>query len=169
MKKEKLIQLISLGGILTAMTVLLQATPVFLPVIGLMLSPFSTLPVAMAALINNYLGVGVFLSSLLILIVVSIQEAAILLFTTGMLGLVFGAMIFRKGVLVTTLSSVIALTIGMMILTYIVAIPGFADITNSYSFLHILIIYLIFSLAYTSIWITCFKRFVNYLKKIKLF
>ena len=85
MKKVNLVYQIGLGGILTSITVILQSAPVFLPIIGLILSPFSTLPVALAALINVYLGLGVFTSSLFILLIVSIQEGAIFLFATGIL------------------------------------------------------------------------------------
>ncbi|MDG5789891.1 hypothetical protein QA612_20760 [Evansella sp. AB-P1] len=46
------------GGILTAIAVIFQASPVFLPVIGLALSPFSTLPIAIAAFLKIICGDG---------------------------------------------------------------------------------------------------------------
>lgn len=168
MRKENIVRLIGLGGILTSISVLLQSAPVFIPIIGLALSPFSTLPVALAAVINVYLGMVVLLSSVLILIAVSIQEAAIFLFTTGILGIVLGSMIFRKGRLVNILSSSIVLSIGMIILTYVVAVPGFVELLGTYSFIFIISIYLMFSLVYVSIWAIFLKRLANYLLKIKL-
>lgn len=131
MKKVKAIRYICLGGILAAITVILQSAPVYLPVIGLVLSPLSTLPIAMATVINAYLGIMVLISSSLILIIVSIQEALILLFATGLIGLILGGLIHRRGYLASILAALVSLMIGLMILTYIVAIPGFRDFTSS--------------------------------------
>lgn len=169
MKKMKLVRFIGLGGIFTAITVLLQSAPVFLPVIGMALSPFSTLPVALAAVINTYLGTGVLLSSAIILIAVSIQEASILLFATGIFGVVMGALIFRKGILAAIIFSSLSLSAGMMILTYLVAVPGFVELADSLPFTSILFIFLLFSFIYASIWNVCFRRFANYLLKLKLY
>ncbi|CUH92096.1 hypothetical protein [Herbinix luporum] len=169
MKKINLVYQIGLGGILTSITVILQSAPVFLPIIGLILSPFSTLPVALAALINVYLGLGVFTSSLFILLIVSIQEGAIFLFATGILGIVLGSLLFRKGILITILASSLTLSIGMILLTLIVAIPGFVYMVTCFAFIFIIIIYLMFSLAYVSIWTICFRRLANYLFKINIF
>lgn len=168
MKKMNLVQFICIGGLLTSLTVLLQSAPVFLPAIGLAFSPFSTLPIAIAAVCNIFLGVTVFLSSTFILIIVSPQEAMILLFTTGILGVVLGALLYRKGILVTILAAAIALTIGMSILTYIVAIPSFSELAASLSQLLTLLLFGIFSIVYVSIWFLCFKKFANRLIKIKL-
>ncbi|AFS77558.1 hypothetical protein Curi_c04830 [Gottschalkia acidurici 9a] len=51
---------ICIGGILTTIAVLFQSAPVFLPAIGLALSPLSTLPIAIAAVSNISLGFTVF-------------------------------------------------------------------------------------------------------------
>ena len=94
-KKINVIRFVCVGGMLTALTVLFQAAPVFLPAIGLVLSPFSTLPIVIAAASNILLGVSVLFSSAIILTLVSVQETLILLFTTGLLGIVMGALIAR--------------------------------------------------------------------------
>ena len=158
-----------MGGILSALAVLLQAAPVFLPVIGLVLSPFSTLPVALAAAVNIYLGLGVLLSTALLLMAVSIQEAAILFFSTGILGVVMGGMIFRKGIFATILASAVTLSIGMLILTYMVAVPGFTEFADSFPVFTIILIFLVFSFVYAGIWSVCFRRFAYRLFKLKLF
>lgn len=161
MKKVKAIHLISWGGILTAFTVILQSAPIYLPTIGLALSPISTLPVALAAVINIYLGIMVLISSALILIIVSIQEMMIFLFATGLIGLILGVLIYRKGFLTSIVASVASLTIGLMILTYIVAIPGFVSFTASLSLVTIILIYFIFSFFYICIWAICLRRFTH--------
>ncbi|ARC86143.1 putative membrane protein [Clostridium argentinense CDC 2741] len=168
MKKMNIIRFICIGGILTAVAVLFQSAPVFLPVIGLALSPLSTLPIAIAAVSNISLGFTVFFSSALILAIVSAQETIILLFTTGLLGIVIGTLLYRKGIIISILFSSIILSLGIIFLTYIVGIPAFVDLTSSLSTPLTFLIFFSFSLIYASIWNICFRKFMNYLIKIKL-
>jgi hypothetical protein len=168
LKNLKVIQYISLGGLLTAFTVLLQAAPVFLPAFGLAISPLSTLPIAFASILNIYLGITVLFSSTFILFILSPQEAIILLCTTGLLGIVLGALIYRRGKLVSILASAVALSIGMIILTYVVAIPSFVELSGTLSFPVVILIFFLFSLSYVSIWSICCRKFVNHLVRIKL-
>lgn len=163
-----IVRFICIGGILTTLTVLFQSAPVFLPGIGLALSPLSTLPVGIAAVSNISLGFTVFFSSALILVIVSVQETIILLFTTGLLGIVIGALLYRKGIIISILFSSITLSLGMMFLTYIVHISGFVDLTSSLSAPLTFLIFFSFSLVYTSFWNIFLKKFMNYLIKIKL-
>lgn len=159
---------ICIGGISTTMAVLFQSAPVFLPAIGLALSPLSTLPIAIAAVSNISLGLTVFFSSALILIIVSTQETLILLFTTGLLGIVIGTLLYRKGIIISILLSSIALSLGMIFLTYIVGISAFVDFTSQLSTPLTFLIFFSFSLVYASIWNICIRKFMNYLIKIKL-
>ena len=133
MKKMNIGRFICIGGILTTVAVLFQSAPVFLPAIGLALSPLSTLPIAIAAVSNISLGFTVFFSSALILAIVNAQETIILLFTTGLLGIVIGTLLYRKGIIISILFSSIALSLGMIFLTYIVGISVFIDLTSSLS------------------------------------
>ncbi len=168
MGKMNIGRFICIGGILTTITVLFQSAPVFLPTIGMALSPLSTLPVAIAAASNIALGFTVFFSSALILVLVSVQETIILLFTTGLLGIVIGTFLYRKGIIISILFSSIALSLGMILLTYIVGISGFVDLTSSLSTPLIFLIFFTFSLVYASIWNIYFRKFMNYLIKINL-
>ncbi len=168
MGKMNIGRFICIGGILTTITVLFQSAPVFLPTIGMALSPLSTLPVAIAAASNIALGFTIFFSSALILVVVSLQETLILLFTTGLLGIVIGTFLYRKGIIISILFSSIALSLGMLLLTYIVGISGFVDLTSSLSTTLIFLIFFTFSLVYASIWNIYFRKFMNYLIKINL-
>src|SRR5690554_678507 len=99
---------ISVGGILTAVTVLFQSAPLFFSVAGLALSPFSTLPIAIAAASNVSLGFAVFFSSILIQSIFSVEETIILFFTTGLLGIVMGTLLYRKGIVISIVFSSIA-------------------------------------------------------------
>ena len=167
MKKMNIGRFICIGGILTTIAVLFQSAPVYLPAIGLALSPLSTLPVAVAAVFNISLGFTVFFSSALILAIVSTQETIILLFTTGLLGIVIGTFLYRKGTIFSILFSSIALSLGMIFLTYIICISAFADLAGSISAPLTFFIFFSFSLIYASIWNVCFRKFMNHLIKIK--
>lgn len=163
MKKINIGRFICIGGILTTITVLFQSAPVILPAIGLALSPLSTLPIAIAAVSNISLGFTVFLSSALILVIVSAQETIILLFTTGLLGIVIGTLLYRKGIIISILFSSIALSLGMILLTYIVGISAFVDLASSLSTPLSFLIFFLFSLVYASIWNIYLRKFMNYL------
>jgi hypothetical protein len=129
----------------------------------LALSPLSTLPIAIAAVFNISLGLTVFFSSALILAIVSIQETIILLFTTGILGIAIGTLLYRKGLKVSILFSSIILSLGMIFLTYIAGISAFVDLTSLLSTPLTFLIFFSFSFVYTSIWNICFRKFMNYL------
>lgn len=165
MKKMSIVWLICIGGLLTTITVLLQAAPVFLPAIGLALSPFSTLPIAIASVFNISIGFAVLFLSSIILITFNIQEAIILIFTTGILGIMIGTLLYRKGIFISILISSIALSLGMMCLTYIIKMSAFIEFTSSWSIPLSFLIFFIFSLIYSGLWNICFKRFMNYLIK----
>lgn len=168
LNKMSISSFICVGGILTTLAVIFQSAPIFLPAIGLFLSPLSTLPVAIAAISNIPLGLTVFFSVVLILTIISIQESIILLFTTGLLGIAMGILLFRKGIVISILSSSIALSLGIACLTYIVGIPAFVDLANSFSTAVTFLIFFSFSLIYSSIYNICTKKFTNYLKKLKI-
>lgn len=167
MKKMSTTWLVCIGGLLTTITVLFQAAPVFMPAIGLALSPFSTLPVAIASVFNIPLGFAVLILSALILILINVQEAIILLFTTGILGLTIGIFLYRKGIFTSILISSISLSLGMMCLTYIIQMSAFIEFTSSWSIPLSFLIFFLFSLTYSSIWNIGFKKFMNYLLKTK--
>ena len=166
-KKINIVWFICIGGLLTTITVLFQSAPIFLPAIGLALSPFSTLPIAISAVFNVSLGFSVLFLSSLIIVAFNIQEAAILLFTTGALGIAIGTLLYRKGIFISILISSIVLSLGMICLTYIIHVSGFIELTSSFSISLTFLTFFIFSLVYSSIWNICFKKFMDYMIKIK--
>lgn len=118
MNKTSVTKHISRGGILTALTVLLQSAPLYLPLIGLILSPLSTLSLAIASAFNPLLGIIVFLSSGLLLLLISLEETLIFVFSTGILGLMLG-LFNNKNRLVAIIVSSLCLFIGLILLTNI--------------------------------------------------
>lgn len=168
MGKKRLARHISFGGILTAIAVLLQSAPVFFPAIGLLLSPFSTLPVMIAAIGQITMGFIVYFSTFIILLSIHLQEAIIFLFTTGLLGMIIGTFLFRKGILFSILISFLSLTSGILFLTYIAKIPAFGDITHSLPFSIALLLFSAFSLGYVTLWNVYLRKFIALLERRNL-
>ncbi|MDQ0257779.1 hypothetical protein J2S74_005241 [Evansella vedderi] len=169
MKKINKARIVSVGSILTAIAVIFQSAPVFLPVIGLAFSPFSTLPIALAAFLNRSLGISVYVATAFILTFIYIQEAIILIFTTGLLGITIGTFLYRKGLFVSILFSSLLLSLGMVFLTYFVGIAVFGNLTSTGPIPFTFFIFFSFSLIYASIWNICLRKFIDYLMKIKAF
>ena len=167
-KRSNSIQFLCLGSIFTAMTVMLQAAPVFLPAIGLVLSPYSTLPIALATYFHFSLGVAVLASSSLLLVIISAQEAVILLFTTGILGIAIGALLVQKGIVIASFIASIVLTAGILALTYWMQIPMFLEVANSFSVLLIILGFYTFSFAYSLLWSILILRILRYLVNAKV-
>lgn len=156
---------ISFGGVLTAITVLLQSAPVFFPGLGLLLSPFSTLPVIIGAVYQIPMGLLVYFSAIIILLYIHLQEAIIFLFTTGLLGIVIGSFLYRKGLLFSIIFSFFVLTLGIISLTYVAKIPAFGDATGSLPIFVTLLLFSLFSLVYVTLWNVYIRKFINFLKK----
>lgn len=164
MKAINSASLVSKGGILTALAVLLQSSPVFLPGAGMMLSPFSTLPVALAASMSVYAGILTLLSSAALLLLISPQEAIIFLSATGPLGLALGAF-YKKGTISTIAAAGATLFIGINILIHAAGIAAFGGLTPDSSLVFSTLIYLIFSFIYSAFWVLILKLFSRFLKR----
>ncbi|MFA9558236.1 hypothetical protein ACERII_13085 [Evansella sp. AB-rgal1] len=167
MKEISKARFVSVGGMLTTIAVIFQSAPVFFPVVGLVFSPFSTLPIALAAFLNIPLGVSVYVASALILAFIYIQEAIILVFTTGLLGLSIGTFLYRKGMVLSIFFSSILLTLGMLLLTYFLGVAVFGDATTSARIPLTIFLFFAFSLMYAGIWSICLKKFIHYLLRVK--
>lgn len=168
-KNKLTVKLISIGGIFVGLAVIFQAAAVLLPVIGMALSPLSTLPIALAGMLNISLGVTVYIASVIILAFISIEECLILIFTTGILGLVMGILIYRKGVLVSVLCSGVALSIGIGVLTYVIGVFEMGSLEDYIPAGALILVFLLFSVIYAWVWNVLAERFVGCLVGLKVF
>lgn len=157
---------ISAGFIFTALILLFQSAPVWLHGLGLFLSPLATLPAALATVLSIPLGVVVYMAAAFLLMIVSPQEAAIFLLGTGLLGLSLGIG-HKKETLQRILISATALFIGLIFLTKLILIPVFGPLTPRSLGVEFLV-FLPFSLLYTSIWAAVIPFVLSRLDKISL-
>lgn len=157
--RNEIAKFISLGAFLTSITVIFQSAPVYLPMIGLILSPISTLPVALAAAYSIYLGTFVYVSSAILLFFIYVQESIIFLLTTGLIGLATGSFLFRKGMILSILFSTILLSTGMVFLTFVLDIEVIGNFTSSIAFPFL---FIFFPILYVTIWNVCIKKIARY-------
>ncbi|HZK57870.1 MAG TPA: hypothetical protein VFD17_06135 [Clostridia bacterium] len=142
---------ITLAGLLTAITVILHAAPVFLPVIGLALSPLSSVPVIIGTLLFKDRILPMFLAATALLFLINVQEAIIFLLATGPLGLsatlvaVPTISIWQKSLVPTSL-----LTCGILLLIFLVGLPGLQNIVSSLN-ITILLAIILFGFLYSSL------------------
>jgi riboflavin transporter FmnP len=147
-------------AIFTALCVVLQSAPVFLPGAGMLISPFSTLPILVAAMLSAGCGVMTLLCSTAILLFISPEEAAIFFFATGSFGLSLGASIHRKAA-VPVLLSAGSLFIGLLALTYAIGIPAFGSLTDGFPLYAVSFVFLAFSLCYSTLWLILVKSLLK--------
>lgn len=142
---------ITLAGLLTAIAVILHGAPVFLPVVGLALSPLSSVPIIIGALLFADRVLPMFLAVTALLFLVNVQEAIIFLLATGPLGLAAAlvavpAIPFWRKSLVSTL----LLTCGILLLIFLVGLPGLQNIVSSLN-IAIFLAIILFSFLYSSL------------------
>ena len=166
MKQSGASKIISIGGILSAIAVVFQLSPVFLPVIGMMLSALSTFPVVLAAVLLKRCAYISYLSSAAVLFSISPRESVIFLFITGMLGLAIGLNIEKKFIYSVIISSV-TLFIGLNILSFAVGITAFGKLLNNQRVFIYIIASALFSVTYSTLWILIIKKFFR-LKTVKV-
>ncbi len=165
MSINKSAQTVSIGGILTALAILFQSAPIFLPGMGLILSPLATLPVALATIRSSYLGIMVFLSSALVLILVNPQEAAIFIMTTGLLGLSLGISL-NKRIVPSIAVCTIVLFIGIYLLKNAAGLAVFGSLTSDAPFLIEAALFALFALVYSVIWVFLVRFFAHILRNV---
>ncbi len=142
---------ITLAGLLTAIAVILHAAPTFLPVVGLALSPLSSVPIIIGALLFADRVLPMFLAVVALLLLINVQEAIIFLLATGPLGLTVTLVtvpvipLWRKFLIPTSL-----LTCGVLLLIFLVGLPGLQNIVSSLNVI-ILLAIILFSFLYSSL------------------
>ena len=89
-------------------------------------------------------------------------------FTTGILGLIIGILIYRKRMLISVLCSGFVLSTGISIMTFIIGVFQLESIEDSVPVGVMVLVFILFSIVYALIWNILIKKFVAYLIKIKI-
>ncbi len=154
------------GALLACIAALLQSAGGYLPGVGLLISPFATLPILICIMFSLPMGVMSYLLTILLLFILMPSELIVFPFTTGLLAIGIGAafFFFKKSISIITVGGLV-LTIGILILLYLFRFPVLGPVAStSFSFLTTGGIFL-FAFLYSWLWVEMglffFKRVKN--------
>ncbi|MEB1809759.1 MAG: DUF2232 domain-containing protein [Bacillaceae bacterium] len=112
------------AAILSAIAAILQSAGGFLPIVGLLISPFATLPILLMTINSIPYGMMSYFTTIILLMFMQPSELFIFPFTTGLLGLALGVGIKlkKRKIFIITLSGLV-LFIGILLLIYVIKFP----------------------------------------------
>ncbi|MGG3466908.1 hypothetical protein ABES02_05120 [Neobacillus pocheonensis] len=165
-QKSKTRRLI-LAALLASIAAILQAAGGFLPGVGYFISPFATAPILLCSMLSLPLGLMAYILTNLLLLILQPSELIIFPFTTGLIGLGIGAAFYffkKRWIIIITSASL--LTIGIMILLYVLKFPVLGpSISKTFSISTAGGIFL-FSVLYNWFWVDIGLIIFNRLKII---
>lgn len=138
---------------LSALTAVFQSAGGFLPGAGYLISPLSTAPIVLAAVISLRSGLTAYVLANLLLLLIQPSELIVFPFTTGLLGLALGFSIARsKNRIQVVLLSALALWAGIALVLYAFRFPLLGpSVIQGFDIITVIYI-LLFSLLYSGIW-----------------
>jgi hypothetical protein len=161
-------KLIAVMGLLMALSVLFQCSPVFYPGVGLIISPLSSLPVSLGSILFPQGATAIVIGSFILISFISMEEAMIFALATGAVGIAVSAVILsKKPILKVIWIPGLSLYCGILIITYIVGVPGMKDLFADKGILITALIVLLFSIIYSYLWILIVKVFLKAMMKIQ--
>jgi len=151
---------------LSALTALFQSAGGFLPGTGYLISPLSTAPVALAALISLRSGLTTYVLSIVLLLLIQPSELIIFPFTTGLLGLALGFCMGRSlNRIYSVLLSALTLWAGISLVLYAFRFPLIGPFL---SFDIVSAVYIVlFCVLYSVIWTEITLRFIAKFRKFR--
>lgn len=151
-------------ALLTALSVILQSSGGFIPVVGLFISPFATAPVILITILSVRHGFLSYLLTLFLLFLIQPSEIIIFAFTTGILGIGigFGYHLWERR-LSLILAGTVALLSGILIVLFIFQFPILGPAVTPSNNIQLLPFIALFSFLYSWIWVEIsvfmFRRF----------
>ncbi|MBZ4653046.1 MAG: hypothetical protein JG781_384 [Peptococcaceae bacterium] len=144
---------LTIGALLAALAVGFQASPLYLPFVGISFSSLSTLPIALAGYMEAMTGLLAYLVAGLIMITLSVPQALIFFLSSGLLGLCLGILMKSKApFLVVVGVSAFLLSLGILILGSLLGIPVLPWLTGVRRAL-LIPVTLCLTLLYSAIWV----------------
>jgi hypothetical protein len=149
------------AALLALIAAILQAAGGVIPGIGMLISPFSTVPIIISMLLSQSYGLLSYFLTIFLLLFIQPSELIIFPFTTGAMaiGIGIGFILFNKGWKVITFSSLF-LCIGICLLLYVLKFPVLGPFLIQFKVWNIFVIYL-FSLVYCWLWIELVIRLLS--------
>lgn len=122
------------AAVLAVITAIMQASGNYIPVLGYVISAFSTLPVMIAAIFSINIGIATFFGTTFLLLIIQPSEFFIFPLTTGLLGLGFGIglVLLNKRLFVILISSLLLMA-GICFSLYVIEFPLLGPISTEIS------------------------------------
>lgn len=151
---------------LGALTALFQSAGGFVPGPGYLISPLSTAPMVLAALISLRSGLAAYALGISLLLLVQPGELIVFPFTTGLLGLAlgFGIAHFNYRIQVV-LFSALALSVGIALVLYGFRFPLLGPSVAANFRIDSAVYIILFSLIYSWVWSEISLRLLTRLRK----
>ncbi|WP_421379752.1 hypothetical protein ACOJQI_16190 [Bacillus salacetis] len=155
--------------LMTSISVLLQASGTFIPVIGVFISPFATLPILLSSNVSIHYGALSYICASITLGIISPEESLIFFLTTGALGLVLGAGLHLKiNKFVSIFFASLILTIGSLIMVFLLEFPLLGPLSpkNTNTLLTFFILIILF-ITYSFLWEAFGRRVIKKIERQK--
>jgi len=151
-RKLSLVNKLAMTALMSALATMFQAAGNLIPGIGLLISPFATLPIFFAICYSIREGILSYVLTIFLLFIIQPSELFVFPFTTGLLGIALGVSFsrLRRRIWVVSFSA-ICLLIGIMIILDIFRFPVLGPTVHTT--LDIKIILSIFVLSFLYCWI----------------
>ncbi|MBE5106676.1 hypothetical protein IGI01_15735 [Bacillus thuringiensis] len=151
-KKLSLANNLVITALMGALATMFQAAGNLIPGIGLLISPFATLPIFFAICYSIRAGILSYILTIFLLFIIQPGELIVFPFTTGLLGIALGLSFlqFKRRIWVVSFSA-ICLLIGIMIVLDVFRFPVLGPTVHTT--MDIKIILLIFILSFLYCWI----------------
>lgn len=159
---------ITTASLLAALAALLHAAPVYLPLVGMALSPLSSIPMIIGVLLFADGALAMFLAAALLLFFINVEEAMIFSLATGPLGLATALAaipnipLWKRAAIPTVL-----LTCGILLLALLVGVPGIQSVIGTLTFLGLALIFafsLLYSLLFMGLARLSHRRLLSYFR-----
>ena len=152
-QKASLSKRITIAAILGALAAILQSAGGFIPIVGLLISPFATLPIILSTILSARYGFLSYLLTVLLLLLIQPSELIIFPLTTGLLGLAIGyAFHFCKRRINLIITGSLSLLCGILIVLSLFRFPLLGPSLSSIN-LPFLFSLIIFCFIYSWLWI----------------
>lgn len=157
-------QNLTLGAVLVSITVIIQASSLYLPVVGISLSALSTLPVALASYYNGVTGILTFLAAGVLMLFWNVPQAVIFLFTSGLLGVILGILLrWRSKLITVVVIPALFLSIGVFLAGSLLGIPIFPWLSGLEK-IFLFPVMVLFCTVYTSVWVPVLAAIIGRLR-----
>lgn len=155
-------KLLVYSAMFAVLAALLQSAGGYVPAVGFLISPFTTLPLILVSVISLRYGLFAYVLTAGLLLLIEPTELFIFPFTTGVLGVSIGWGLVRlRRVSFVILFSSVLLFLGICFPLYVLEFPVFGPITTKEFHWQILTGIYTFSVLYSVLWIGISRFFLK--------